>query len=108
MLLSNTTIKNNNNNEKKPGLKFNPAGLALIGLRTTRPDGTGWFCMHRLTSQARFSRRSTHVPNLTYELSTAKERLLNQFGTAVLVRCGKSVWCGKRSTESVELLTNLT
>ena len=108
MLLSNTTIKNNNNNEKKPGLKFNPAGLALIGLRTTRPDGTGWFCMHRLTSRARFSRRSTHVPNLTYELSTAKERLLNQFGTAVLVRCGKSVWCGKRSTESVELLTNLT
>ena len=31
------------------------------------------------------------MPNLTDELSTAKERRLNQFGTAVLVRCGKSV-----------------
>ena len=29
-------------------------------------------------------------------------------GTAVLVRCGKSVWCTKSSTESVELLSNLT
>ena len=43
-----------------------------------------------------------HVPNLTDELSTAKERRLNQFSTAVLV------WCGKyakalSSTESVEL-----
>ena len=38
-----------------------------------------------------------HVPNLTDELSTAKERRLNQFGTAVLVRRGKS------STESVEV-----
>ena len=103
MLLSNTTIKNNNNNEKKPGLKFNPAGLALIGLRTTRPDGTGWFCMHRLTSRARFSRRSTHVPNLTYELSTAKERRLNQFGTAVLVWCGKSVKFDRVCRTFVEL-----
>ena len=33
----------------------------------------------------RFRRRSTHVPNLTDELSTAKGRCLNQFGTAVLV-----------------------
>jgi len=41
--------------------------------------------------KARFKRRSTHVPNLTDELSTAKERRLNQFGTAVLVWCGKSV-----------------
>jgi len=41
--------------------------------------------------QARFRRRSTHVPNLTDEVSTAKERRLNQFGTAVLVWCGKSV-----------------
>ena len=32
----------------------------------------------------------------------AKERCLNQFGTAVLVRCGKS------PTESVEVLSNLT
>ena len=51
---------------------------------------------------ARFRRRSTHLPNLTDDLSTAKERRLNQFGTAVLVRCGK------RLTESVELLSNLT
>ena len=48
--------------------------------------------------RARFRRRSTHVLNLTHELSTAKERRLNQFGTAVLVRCGKSVWCGQSST----------
>ena len=34
--------------------------------------------------------------------STAKEQRLNQFGTAVLVRCCKG------STESVELLSNLT
>ena len=92
MLLSNTTIKNNNNNEKKPGLKFNPAGLALIGFRTTRPDETGWFCMSswhlRPGSDAA---PLNYVPNLTDELSSAKERRLNQVGTAVLVRCGKSV-----------------
>ena len=41
--------------------------------------------------KARFRGRSTHVPNLTDELSTVKERRLNQFGTAVLVWCGKSV-----------------
>ena len=41
--------------------------------------------------EARFRRRSTHVLNLTDELSTAKEQRLNQFGTAVLVWCGKSV-----------------
>ena len=35
--------------------------------------------------QARFKRRSTHVPNLTDELNTVKERRLNQFSTAVLV-----------------------
>ena len=33
--------------------------------------------------------------NLTDELSTAKEQRLNQFGLSVLVRCSKSVWCGK-------------
>ena len=38
-----------------------------------------------------FRRRSTHVSNLTDQLNTAKERRLNQFGTAVLVWCGKSV-----------------
>ena len=44
-----------------------------------------------------YVRSSTHLPNLTDELNTAKERRLNQLGTAVLVRCGK------RSTDSVEL-----
>ena len=32
-----------------------------------------------------FRRCSTHVPNLTIELSIAKEWCLNQFGAAVLV-----------------------
>ena len=52
-------------------------------------------------NKVRFRRRSTHVPNLTDELSTEKERRLNQFGTAVLVWCAKAF----RSTESVELLS---
>ena len=50
--------------------------------------------MKKVTSseyKARFRRRSTHLPNLTDDLSTAKERRLNQFGTALLVWCGKSV-----------------
>ena len=34
---------------------------------------------------------STHVLNLTDELSLAKEQCLNQLGTAVLVWCFKSV-----------------
>ena len=55
-----------------------------------------------MESQARFRHCATRVPNLTDELSTVKEQHLNQFGTAFLVRCGK------RSTESVELLSNLT
>ena len=49
-------------------------------------------------TKARFRRRSTRVrnlepmpPNLTDELSTEKERRLNQFATAILVWCGKSV-----------------
>ena len=42
------------------------------------------------------------MPNLTDELSTVKERRLNQFGMDVLVGCGK------RSTESVEVLSSLT
>ena len=37
------------------------------------------------------------MPNLTDELRMAKEQHLNQFGTAVLVWCGKSVWCIKSS-----------
>ena len=44
----------------------------------------------------------SHVPNLTDDLGTAKERCLNQFGTAVLV------WCGKSSTESVKLYLSST
>ena len=42
-------------------------------------------------AKARFRRGSIHVPNLTDELSTAKEQLLNQFGTAFLDWCGKRV-----------------
>ena len=42
-------------------------------------------------TKARFRRRSTHVPNLIDELSPAKERRLNQFGAAVLIRCGNVV-----------------
>ena len=52
-------------------------------------------------SLARFRRRSTHAPNLTDEVGTAKEGYLHQFGTAVLF------WCGKSSTESVESLSNV-
>ena len=51
-------------------------------------------CLEKFNNQASkawFRRCSTHVPNLTDELSTAKERRLNQFGTAVLVWCSKSV-----------------
>ena len=44
-----------------------------------------------LLAKAWFRRRFPHVPNLADELSTAKERCLNQFGTAVLVWCGKRV-----------------
>ena len=54
-----------------------------------------------MESQAQFRHCATRVPNLTDELSTAKERRLNQFRTVFLVRCGKS------STESVKLLSNL-
>ena len=55
------------------------------------------FCYHKCKitncrdAKARFRRRSTHVPNLTEELSTAKERRLNQFGTAVLICCDENV-----------------
>ena len=55
-----------------------------------------------MESQAQFRHCATHVPNLTDELSTAKERRLIQFRTVFLVRCGKS------STESVKILSNLT
>ena len=44
------------------------------------------------------------MPNLTDELSTAKEQRLNQFGLSVLVRCSKSIWCGKSLAESVKLM----
>ena len=44
-----------------------------------------------LVNWARFRHRTSHVPNLTDKLSTAKERRLNQFGMAVLIRCGRNV-----------------
>ena len=44
-----------------------------------------------LLAKARFRRRFPHVPNLADELSTARERCLNRFGTAVLVWCGRKV-----------------
>ena len=43
------------------------------------------------------------MPNLTDELSTAKEWHLNQFGTAVLVWCGKSVKFNRVCQTFVEL-----
>ena len=50
-----------------------------------------WFSRAGLTlTQAWFRRRSTHVPNLTDEISTAKRRCLNQIDTAVFEWCGKS------------------
>ena len=57
----------------------------------------------KLKTKAWFRRRSTHVPNLTDELSTTKERRLNQFGTAVLVWCGKSVKFDRVCQTFVEL-----
>ena len=48
-----------------------------------------WLPMCGFIAKARSKRRSTHVPNLTGELSTAEERRLNQFGPAVLIRFGK-------------------
>ena len=43
------------------------------------------------------------MPNLTDELSAAKERRLNQFGTAVLVWCDKSVKYDRVCRTFVEL-----
>ena len=43
-----------------------------------------------LVNWARFRHRSSHVPNVTDKLSTAKEWRLNEFGMAVLIRCGRS------------------
>ena len=43
------------------------------------------------------------MPNLTDELSTAKERRLNQFGTAVLVWRGKSVKLDRVCQTFIEL-----
>ena len=45
------------------------------------------------------------MPNLTEELSMAKERRPNQFGMAVLVWCSKSIIC---EVAKFELLSNLT
>ena len=57
----------------------------------------------KIVNKARFRRRSTHVPNLTDKLRTAKEWRLNQFGTAVLVWCGKSVKFDRVCRTFVEL-----
>ena len=43
------------------------------------------------------------MPNLIDELSTAKEGRLNQFGTAVLALCGKSVKFDRVCQNFVEL-----
>ena len=59
-------------------------------------------------SKARVRRRSTHVLNLTDELSTTKEWHLNQFGTAVLVWCSKSVKFDKVCRTFVALNLGLT
>ena len=56
-----------------------------------------------LARSARFRRRSTRVPNLTDELSMAKERRLNQFGAAVLVWYGQSVKFDRVCRTFVEL-----
>ena len=48
--------------------------------------------LSKSSSKAQFRGRSTHVQNLTNELSMAEKRRMNQFGTMVLV------WCGKRVT----------
>ena len=45
------------------------------------------------------------MPNLTDELSTGKERRLNQFGTAVLVYCGKSLKFDRREKSGNEVAT---
>ena len=47
--------------------------------------GLGLIGFNHETSNAQFRRCSIPVPNLTEELSTAKERGLNQFVTAVLI-----------------------
>ena len=59
-------------------------------------------------SKARVRSRSTHVPNLTDELSTTKEWHLNQFGTAVLVWCSKSVKFDRVCRTFIELNLGLT
>ena len=51
-------------------------------------------------NKARFRRCSTHVLNLTDELSAAKERRLNQFAKVVLIWCGTTP---NRPTETVAL-----
>ena len=57
-----------------------------------------------LMIQAQFRRRSIHVPNQTVELSTVKERRLDQLVRQFLFGAAKAL----RSTESVELNLSLT
>ena len=64
--------------------------------------------MFNPVNKARFRHCSPHVPNLTDELSTAKERRLNQLGTAVLVWCGKSIKFDRVCQTFVELILGST
>ena len=48
------------------------------------------------------------MPNLTDELSMAEKRRMNQFGTAVLVWCGKSIKFDRVCRTFVKLSLGLT
>ena len=57
--------------------------IAYVARTSTITDyHTLFLAVIRRLTKARSKRRSTHVPNLTDELSTAEERRLNQFGSA--------------------------
>ena len=62
--------------------------LCVLAVIIHRRERKFWFY---LKTEAQIKCPSTHLPNLTNELSMAKEQRLNQFGVVVLVRCGKSV-----------------
>ena len=59
--------------------------VILLSLKWLKRQGNPHTDEHKYVTEARFRRRSFYVQNLTDELSTAKERHLNQLGTAVLV-----------------------
>ena len=85
------------------GHKQFDVATAISNLKKILPKNISPFGTVKTDDQARFRRRSTHVPNLTDELSTVKEQRLNQFGTAGLVWCGKSVKFDRVSRTFVEL-----